>query len=82
MNKKDKMKNEEQNLIKPQNSALNMFLFICRFIMIPLPFIGLLFAIQCEYAWYDRNKKWYLIYQIPMTLLLACLFAVVLKNLT
>jgi hypothetical protein len=74
------MKNEEQNLIKPRNSALNICLVICRFIMMPLPFIGLLFTIQCEYAWYERNKKWYLLYQIPMTLLLACLLVVVLKN--
>lgn len=74
------MKNEEQNLIKARNSALNICLVICRFIMMPLPFIGLLFTIQCEYDWYDRNKKWYLIYQIPMTLVLACLLAVVIKN--
>jgi hypothetical protein len=74
------MKNEEQKLIKPRNSALNICLVICRFIMMPLPFIGLLFTIQCEYAWYDRNKKWYLLYQIPMTLILACLLSVVLKN--
>ena len=74
------MENEEQSFIKPRNSALNICLFICRFIMIPLPFIGLLFTIQCEYDWYDRNKKWYLLYQIPMTLLLACLLAVVIKN--
>jgi len=74
------MKNEEENLIKPRNSALNICLVICCFIMMPLPFIGLLFTIQCEYAWYDRNKKWYLLYQIPMILILACLLAVVLKN--
>jgi hypothetical protein len=74
------MKNEEQNLIKPRNSALNICLVICRFIMMPLPFIGLLFTIQCEYDWYDRNKKWYLLYQIPTTLILAFLLAVVLKN--
>ncbi len=74
------MKNEEQNLIKPRNSALNICLVICRFIMMPLPFIGLLFTIQCEYDWYDRNKKWYLLYQIPTTLILAFLLTVVLKN--
>jgi hypothetical protein len=65
---------------KPLNSLLNIFLVIFSFIMITLPFIGLLFTIQCEYAWYDRNKKWYLFYQIPMTLLLAVLFAVIIKN--
>ena len=74
------MKNEEQKLIKPRNSALNICLVICRFVMTALPFIGLLFTLQCEYEWYDRNKKWYLLYQIPMTLLLACFFAMVIKN--
>lgn len=51
---------------------MKTLLLICRLIMIPLPFIGLLFTIHAEYEWYDRNKKWYLPYQIVMTLLLAC----------
>lgn len=33
----DKMKNEEQNLIKPRNSVFNICLVIARFI----PFVGL-----------------------------------------
>jgi surface polysaccharide O-acyltransferase-like enzyme len=68
--------NNNKNKIK----AWSIAVVICRFFMMPLPFIGLLFTLHFEYEWYDRNKKWYLLYQAPMILLLAILFAVVFKN--
>jgi hypothetical protein len=40
-----------------------------------LPFLGILFALHCDYNWYCKNQKNFLLYQFPATWILAAMIA-------